>query len=138
MLTVEIEFVSNSLAFRKVSRGLAAELVNADVQASLSQGTADEKGLKRARVRFTASLPESNAAAGLPDGLLAYLLFEVAAEAKPFTVRLTPRVISAEDTSDPRKKVANLEADPGLVVIETLDAVYDRLAPQIACFFFTH
>jgi len=34
-LTVEIGFVSKSLVFQKTSRGLAAELVNADIEANL-------------------------------------------------------------------------------------------------------
>ena len=59
-------------------------------------------------------------------------------DAKPFAIKLTPTVVSAEDLSTPAKKVASVGTEPGLVTVEALDAVYDRLAPQVACFFFSH
>ncbi len=37
-LTVDIEFVSKTLIFQKISPGMAAELVNADIQAILTEG----------------------------------------------------------------------------------------------------
>ncbi len=37
-LTVDIEFVSKSLIFQMISPGMAAELVNADIQAILTEG----------------------------------------------------------------------------------------------------
>ena len=137
-LTVDIEYVSNSLIFQKISRGLAAELANADIQTNLTEGKPDDKGLKRAKLRITASLPEPNSKDGLPHGLLAYLLFQVSPDAKPFAIKLTPTVVSADDLSTPPKKVANVDVKPGLVTIEALEAMYDRLAPAVACFFFTH
>ena len=137
-LTVDIEYVSNSLIFQKASRGLAAELANADIQTSLTEGKPDDKGLKRARLRITASLPEPNPKNGLPHGLLAYLLFQISQDAKPFLITLTPTVVSANDLSTPPKAVANVGAKPGVVSVESLDATYDRLAPAVACFFFTH
>ena len=38
----------------------------------------------------------------------------------------------------PPKEVANVGAKPGVVSVESLDSTYDRLAPQVTCFFFTH
>ena len=137
-LTVDIEFVSKSLIFQKTSPGMAVELVNADIQVNLTEGEPDEKGLKRAKLRVAASLPESNPKEGLPEGLLVYLLFQVSQDAKPVMIKLTPTVVSAEDLSTPPKKVASsVAAEPGLVVVEALDTLYERLAP-IACFFFMH
>ncbi len=136
-LTVDIEFVSKSLIFQKTSPGMAAELVNADIQATLTEGEPDDKGLKRAKLRVAASLPESNPKEGLPEGLLVYLLFQVSPDAKPVRIKLTPTVVSAQDLSIPPKKVANVAAEPGLVVVESLDTLYERLAPM-ACFFFMH
>ncbi len=136
-LTVDIEFVSKSLIFQKISPGMAAELVNADIQANLTEGEPDDKGLKRAKLRVAASLPESDPKEGLPEGLLAYLLFQVAQDAKPVMIKLTPTVILAEDLSTPPKKVTSLAAEPGLVVVEALDTLYERLVP-IACFFYMH
>ena len=57
-LVVDIVFVSKSLVFQKASRGLAAELVEADIQAVLAKEESDEKGLKHVTLRVTASLPE--------------------------------------------------------------------------------
>ena len=136
-LTVDIEFVSKSLIFQKISPGMAAELVNADIQANLTEGEPDDKGLKRAKLRVAASLPESNPKEGLPEGLLAYLLFQVSQDAKPVLIQLTPTVVLAEDLSTPPKKVASVAAEPGLVIVEALDTLYERLVP-IACFFYMH
>lgn len=137
-LTVDIEYVSNSLIFQKASRGLAAELANADIQSNLTESKPDDKGLKRAKLRVTASLPESNPKEGLPQGLLAYLLFQVSPDAKPFLVTMTPTIVSAYDLSTPPKEVTNVVTKPGSVSIDDLGNRYDRLAPAVACFFFTH
>ena len=137
-LTVDIEYVSNSLIFQKASRGLAAELANADIQSNLTESKPDDKGLKRAKLRVTASLPEPNTKEGLPQGLLAYLLFQVSPDAKPFLVTMTPTVVSADDLSTPPKEVTNVVTKPGSVSIDDLGDRYDRLAPAVACFFFTH
>ena len=137
-LTVDIEYVSNSLIFQKASRGLAAELANADIQSNLTESKPDDKGLKRAKLRVTASLPEPNPKEGLPQGLLAYLLFQVSPDAKPFLVTMTPTIVSAYDLSTPPKEVTNVVTKPGSVSIDDLGDRYDRLAPAVACFFFTH
>ena len=137
-LTVDIEYVSNSLIFQKASRGLAAELANADIQSNLTESKPDDKGLKRAKLRVTASLPEPNTKEGLPQGLLAYLLFQVSPDAKPFLVTMTPTIVSAYDLSTPPEDVTNVVTKPGSVSIDDLGDRYDRLAPAVACFFFTH
>ena len=137
-LTVDIEYVSNSLIFQKASRGLAAELANADIQSNLTESKPDDKGLKRAKLRVTASLPEPNTKEGLPQGLLAYLLFQVSPDAKPFLVTMTPTIVSAYDLSTPPEEVTNVVTKPGSVSIDDLGDRYDRLAPAVACFFFTH
>ncbi len=93
--------------------------------------------MKRATLRVAASLPESDPKEGLPDGLLAYLLFQVSQDAKPVMIKLTPTVVLAEDLSTPPKKVTSVAAEPGLVVVEALNTLYERLVP-IACFFFMH
>jgi len=136
-LTVDIEFVSKSLIFQKISPGMAAELVNADIQANLTEGEPDDKGLKRTKLRVAASFSESDPKEGLPEGLLAYLLFQVSQDAKPVLIQLTPTVVLAEDLSTPPKKVASVAAEPGLVIVEALDTLYERLVP-IACFFYMH
>lgn len=132
-IAVDIEFVSNNLKFQKSALGIAAEQANADVQTSVTDGQPDDKGVVRSKLHLTASVSGPAAKQGLPDGLLAYLLFQISLDAKPFSIRLTPSVISAEDTSTPPKKVADVATEPGLVKVEVLDAM-----PEATCFFFSH
>jgi len=137
-VSVEIEFVSKSLVFEKTSRGIGAELANADVQTEVAEGKADEKGLKRVTLLVTATLPDPAPKGGLPDGLLAYLLFQVSDDAQALSVKLTPTVIAARDLSTPPNNISGIGADPGEVVVESAEDVYQRLAPALACFFFSH
>jgi hypothetical protein len=141
-LTLDIDFVSNNLTFAKTSRGLAAEIANADIQASLTESPVDDKGLKRAKVRVLVSLQDSKSKEGLPDGLLAYLVFQVGKDARPFTIKLTPTVVSAESLATPPKKILAISTEPGSVTIEnpdaSLESISPELNPEVGCFFFTH
>ena len=130
---VDIEFVSNNLKFQKASRGVAAEQSNADITTAVTDAPPDDKGVTRSKLRVTASLTSQASKEGLPDGLLAYLLFQISLEAKPFAIKLTPTVVSAEDLSTPPKKVSKVGTEPGLVTVEVLDVM-----PEATCFFFTH
>ena len=132
-VAVDIEYTSNNLIFMKASRGLAGDQVNADIQTSVTEGAPDDRGLKRAKLNVTAAVPGPSPKEGLPDGLLAYLLFQISLDAKPFSIKLTPTVVSAEDLSTPAKKVASVGAEPGMVMVEVLDVM-----PEGTCFFFTH
>jgi hypothetical protein len=140
--SLDIAYVSNSLAFDKTMLGLAAEMANAKVEARLTERPADEQGLKRAALRVSVSLPDPASKEGLPEGLLAYLVFEVSQNAKPFKITLTPTVLSAEDVSAPPKKVAGVSAASGFVIVQDPEAVFQSLSPELApdvtCFFFTH
>jgi hypothetical protein len=129
-ISVDVEFVSNTLKFEKLSPGVAAEETGATVKGSVVEGKPDEKGISRSKLTITASLPADKAAAGLPDGLLAYLLFQVALEAKPFAIRMVTKVNSA---SDPQAKPVKVNAQNGLVTLELMD-----MMPEATCFFFTH
>ena len=137
-LAIDIEYVSNSLSFEKATLGIGAELANVKVEANATEGKPDDKGVKRSKLRLAASLADPPAKEGLPGGVLAYLLFQLAPEAKAFTIRLVPAVVSAEDLSTPPKRIAKVGAEPGQVAVEDPAAIYDRMAPQVACFFFTH
>ncbi len=129
-ITVDIDFVSNTLKFQKLSPGVAAEESGADVKGSVTEGKQDDKGVTRSKLTITASLPDAKAAAGLPDGLLAYLLFQVTLEAKPYAVRMNTVVTAAKD---PTAKPVKVNAQNGLVVMELMD-----MMPEATCFFFTH
>lgn len=129
-MTVDIDFVSNTLKFQKLSPGVASEEAGATVKGEVVEGKADDRGITRSKLTVTASLPADKASAGLPDGLLAYLLFQVALEAKPFAIRMATTVKSA---ADPQAKPVKVNAQNGLVVLELMD-----MMPEATCFFFTH
>jgi hypothetical protein len=129
-VSVEVEFVSNTLKFSKLSPGVAAEESGATVKGSVVEGKPDDKGITRSKLTVTADLPADKAKAGLPDGLLAYLLFEVSIEAKPYAIRMVTKVNSA---SDPQSKPVKVNAQNGLVMLEMMD-----MMPEATCFFFTH
>jgi len=130
-VTVDIDYVSNNLKFQKASKGVAADQAGAEITTNLTDGTPDDKGITRSTLRVTASLGQGNATQGLPDGLLAYLLFQISLDAKPFAIKLNTTVVSAEDLKN--QKLAKMAAEPGLVVVEVLDVM-----PEATCFFFSH
>ncbi|HWP84696.1 MAG TPA: hypothetical protein VNN17_05870 [Terriglobia bacterium] len=132
-VTAEIEYVSNNLSFQKSSLGLAAEQVNAKIETSVTEGSPDDKGLKRSKLRVTATLPDPAPPEGLPEGLLAYLLFQVSLDAKPFIIRLVPTVVAAEAVGNAPVAVAAIGTETGLVRVEALDVM-----PEATCFFFSH
>jgi hypothetical protein len=130
-ITVDIEFVSNNLKFDHASKGTAADESGAEITAAVTEGKPDAKNVTRSKLRVTTTIADPNNKKGLPDGLLAYLLFEISLDAKPFSIKLTPTVVEATDVQD--KKVAKVGTEPGLVVVEVLDVM-----PENTCFFFTH
>jgi hypothetical protein len=132
-ITVDIEFVSNNLKFDHASNGTAADQVGAAITTALTEGKPDDKNVTRSKLRVTAGIADQNNKTGLPDGLLAYLLFQISLDAKPFAIKLTPTVVEAVDVSTPGKKLAKVGTEPGLVVVEVLDVM-----PEATCFFFTH
>jgi len=131
--TAEIEYVSNNLKFKSAEQGSAIEDAGGTVQASLSEGAADEKGVSRSKLRIAVSMPGKKPQPALTDGLVAYLLFELPTTAKPFAIKLNTNVVAAEDTQDPPKKVSRVSAKSGMVVVALADT-----NPEANCFFFTH
>lgn len=133
-LTVDIEYVSNHLKFQKASRGVLPEDMGADISANVTDGAPDPKsGTVRSKLRVSVSLTDKNPPKGLPDGLLAFLLFQVTMDAKPFTIKLNPTVVSAEDLHTPPRKIAKIGTVPGTVIVEIPD-----MLPEATCFFFSH
>ena len=131
--TVEIEYVSNSLKFKRAEKGTAAESAGAEVEAVLTDGAADPKGVTRSKLRLTLSLTDKQPQRGLPEGLLAYLLFQLSTQAKPFVIKLNTAVVSAQDIQNPPRKVSKVYAKAGTVVVELAD-----VNPEATCFFFSH
>lgn len=134
-IDVDIEYVANSLQFQKASRGAVAETANVEITTNVTEGQPDEKGVKRATLHVQAALAGSTPATGLPDGLLAYLLFQISLEAKPFAIKMTTNVKAAEALASPPKPVdvAMIGKEDGVVVVTALDVM-----PEATCFFFTH
>jgi hypothetical protein len=58
-------------------------------------------------------------------------MFDIAITAKPFAIRLTPTLISAEDMEG--KKVAAVTIGAGLVAVQGTN-----INPDATCFFFSH
>lgn len=132
-LTVELDYVSNSLQFRNAASGTAIEQVGATLNATLTDGEPDENNLTRSRLRIDVEIPESQAGQGIPDGLLSFLMFDVSVEARPFAIRLNTNVVSAQTAETPSQTITDVSTLPGLVVVELVD-----MMPEATCFFFTH
>ena len=100
-ITVDIDYVSNSLKFQKASRGVVTEQVGADLSTTLTDGKPDARKITRSKLRVAVAIPERDPKQGLPEGLLAYLLFQVSTDAKAFAIRLNTSVVSAETIQNP-------------------------------------
>ena len=131
--TVEIEFVSNSLKFNSAEPGDVLGTAGAKMEATISEGKPDDKGVARSKLRVSVALTEKQPKQGLPEGLAAYLLFDLSTKAKPFAIKMATTVVSAEDLQNPPHKFGKLIAKSGTVVVALADT-----NPEANCFFFTH
>lgn len=132
-LTVELDYVSNSLKFQSAATGTAVEQAGAIMKATLTDGMPDQNKVTRSKLRIEVQIPEGQAGKSIPDGLLSFLMFRVANEAKAFAIRLSTNVVSAQTAQTPSQTVADAGALPGLVVVEIGD-----MLPEATCFFFSH
>ncbi|MBI2817646.1 MAG: hypothetical protein HYX72_11975 [Acidobacteria bacterium] len=133
-IAAEIDYVGNNLKFRKASRGVMPEEVGVDIKANVTENPPDPKtGISRSKLHVSIALTDKNPQQGLPEGMLAVLMFQLTMDAKPFTIKLTPTVVAAEDLRTPPRTVANVNTVPGTVTVEIPD-----LLPEATCFFFSH
>ncbi len=132
-ITIELDYVSNSLKFQSAASGTAVEQAGATLTATLADGAPNPQNVTRSKLRIAVTIPESQAGKSIPDGLLSFLLFRVTTEARAFAIRLNTTVVSAQTAQTPPQTVANVSTLPGLVVVEQGD-----LLPEATCFFFTH
>jgi len=128
--TLEIEHVSNNLEFQSTGDGVVEGL---EISSSVAKGKPDDKGVMRSKLRLTLALADKKSTKGIPEGLVAFLMFQLSKDAKPFVIKLTPTVFSAEDTQIPARKVAKLGVEAGSVAVESSD-----VEPGMTCFFFSH
>jgi hypothetical protein len=123
-LAVSLDFISNSVRFEKVDSSASSSDATAKIVVQPRDLPPDAKGLPRTRLYLVAESPN-----GLMDGLLTFLNFKLAADAKPFAVTLQPAEIQAEDSGGkPVKPIA----EAGKVIVSAEDET------SIGCFFFTH
>lgn len=123
-VAVAMDFISNSVKFDKLDTSASSNSADTKVTVELQELSPDPKGLPRTRLKLVADAPN-----GFADGLLAFLNFKLAADAKPFAVSLQPAEISAEDAKgQPVKAVV----EAGKVIVSADDE------EVIGCFFFTH
>ena len=130
---VQIEFVSNSLKFNSAEPGDVLGTAGAKMEATLSEGKPDDKGVTRSKLQVSVAMTERQPKQGLPEGLAAYLLFDLSTKAKPFAINMATTVVNAEDLQEPPRKFTKLIAKSGTVVVELADT-----NPEANCFFFTH
>ena len=126
-LHLELDFVSNSVKFAKAEKGVAAEGHDFAVNTAAKELPPDDK--KISHTRLTIDVTNSNPQKPLPEGLLAFLNFNIPENAKPFSISLNPITITAADSS---KKPVEIAAEAGKVIVSVPDA------PLAGCFFFTH
>jgi hypothetical protein len=131
--SIDIKFVSNHLKFVKIVEGVLPEGVTADIQGKVIDDAADTTGVIRSNLRISISLTGKPPKSGLPDGLLAFLMFEVTRDAKPFVIKLVPTLVSASDMNIPPGQIAKINMVAGTVTVEILE-----ITPEATCFFFSH
>ena len=132
-ISIELDYVSNSLKFQQAATGTAVEQSGATMKATLTDGTPDDKDVTRSKLRIDIEVPADQAGKSIPDGLLSFLMFRVSDEAKPFAIRLNTNVLAAQTAQTPSQPVADVGALPGMVVVDQGD-----LLPEQTCFFFSH
>lgn len=132
-ISVEIEWVSKNLTFLKSARGIAPESVGARVRARVARVIQDANNLEHSTLLVEAAVVEENPDRGIPEGLLAYLTFQISPEAQPAEIGLRPKLQYAEQTGPPGRKLMRAEVEFGKVIVEL-----SGLPPYVICFFFTH
>jgi len=132
-LALQIDYISNDIEFQKAEPDPVAEKAGAEVEVTITKGTPDDKGVVRSQLRITVSLKKQQSENGLPQGLLAKLVFRISSQATIASVILKPSVLSAEDIQALPPRVAKVNAKAGRIVV-----VPAEIIQQVTCFFFTH
>lgn len=123
-LAVSVDFISNSVKFESLDTSASSNSPDSKVVIEAQELPPDPKGLPRTRLKLAAESPK-----GFTNGLLAFLNFRLAADAKPFAVSLLPAEITAQDAKgQPVKPIT----EAGKVIVSAEDE------EVIGCFFFTH
>ena len=130
-LKLDVHFVSASLKFVKIERGITAELGNVDLRAEV-RGEKNEKGVETSALAIVASfLSPGPPPKGIPAGILGYLALKIDEGGRPASISLRATAEAAELKT--KKPVENLRASDGKV-----DVLAPGTQPLLACFFFSH
>ncbi len=132
-VTVEVEWVSKNLRFARLDRGIAAEMIGANVTAKVTGTSKDAKAIEHSTLRIDVSEVDENPKKGLPEGLLAYLTFQISPDAQPFSIELRAKQVSATEIGTGAKKIAKVKLENGKVNVES-----PGLPAYVTCFFFSH
>ncbi len=130
-LRLEVTYVSVSLRYSNLDKGIAAELGGVDVAIEVEEGQ-NEQDLDTQTLTITASFLNTDPpATGIPSGLLAYITMDITDDGRPASVTLRPTVEAT--------LVGSGDPVPNLRAFETqVDVLAPGTEPLISCFFFTH
>ncbi len=124
-VTNEIIFPAQLLSFQEARKGLAAEMVEAEVTTEVKQ---DDQDPDSSILKVTI---ESKTGMAIPRGVLVDLVFNISEQAQLGETLVLKNAASAVNLEDPPQPIDPVTGDDGEVAI-------DEAAIAFACFFFMH
>ncbi len=124
-VTNEITFPAQLLSFQEARKGLAAEMVEAEVTTEVKQ---DDQDPDSSILEVTI---ESKTGMAIPRGVLVDLVFNISEQAQLGKTLVLKNAASAVNLEDPPQPIHPVTGDNGEVAI-------DEIAIAFACFFFMH
>ena len=130
-LKLTVNFVSASVKFGKLERGIAAQVPDLEFRSEIQFGK-NEKGLETSTLTVVAgfSSPEPPKK-GIPGGILGYLNLRIIEQAPAALISLRTTAEGAELGSN--KPLTDIESPAAHLEIAWVDA-----PPNVTCFFFAH
>lgn len=127
-LSAEIKFPSKLLSFVKAEKSGSSEAIGAQVKAEVSS---ELKGAGLSTLKLTISVPQDQwGRKALPDGVIAYLVFQLSKEAQADTEIVLQNKASALTAEEQPKRVEPVLAYEGKITVLG--------EPIISCFFYMH
>jgi hypothetical protein len=123
--TNAITFPAQFLSFQEVRKGLAAEMVEAEVTTEVKQ---DDQDPDSSILKVTI---ESKNGMAIPRGVLLDVVFNISEQAQLGETLVLKNAASAVNLEDPPQPIEPLTGDDGEIVI-------DEAAIVFACFFYMH
>ncbi|MDA2932913.1 cohesin domain-containing protein [Acidobacteria bacterium AH-259-D05] len=123
--TNEITFPAQLLSFQEATKGLAAEVAEAEVTTEV---THDDQDPESSILKVTI---EGKAGMAIPRGVLVDLIFNISEQAQLGETIMLKNAASAVSPDDPPQPIDPVTGNDGEIVI-------DETAIVFACFFFMH